>query len=49
MAVGVYDMYVAAMRTDGLVKESPIAVAVDQVQQKLKIKQPVASSNVIDC
>jgi NitT/TauT family transport system substrate-binding protein len=48
MAVGAYDMYVAAMSGDGLVKESAIAAAVDQVRQELKIKQPVASSNVID-
>jgi NitT/TauT family transport system substrate-binding protein len=48
MAASAYDMYVAAMSGDGLVKESAVAAAVDQVRQDLKIKQPVASSNVID-
>lgn len=48
MAVGAYDMYVGAMSGDGLVKETAVAAAVDQVRQELKLKQPVASSNVID-
>ncbi|HEY7163229.1 MAG TPA: ABC transporter substrate-binding protein [Candidatus Binatia bacterium] len=48
MAAGAYDMYVAAMTGDGLVKESAVAAAVDQVRQELKISQPVSSSNVID-
>jgi hypothetical protein len=41
-------MYAGAMSGDGLVKETAVAAAVDQVRQELKIKQPIASSNVID-
>jgi NitT/TauT family transport system substrate-binding protein len=48
MAAGAYDMYVGAMSGDGLVKETAVAAAVDQVRQELKLKQPIASSNVID-
>lgn len=48
MAVSAYEMYVAAMSGDGLVKESAVAAAIDQVRQELKIKQTVVSSNVID-
>ena len=48
MAAGAYDMYVGAMTEDGLVNETAMAAAVDQVRQELKLKQPVASSNVID-
>jgi ABC-type nitrate/sulfonate/bicarbonate transport system substrate-binding protein len=47
-AAGAYDMYVGAMSGDGLVKETAVAAAVDQVRQDLKLKQPIASSNVID-
>jgi hypothetical protein len=36
MAVGAYDMYVGAMSGDGLVKETAVAAAVDQVRQELK-------------
>ena len=49
MAAGAYDMYVGAMSEDGLVRETAVAAAVDQVRQELKIKQPIASPNVIDC
>jgi len=48
MAAGAYDMYVGAMSGDGLVKDTAMAAAVDQVRQELKLKQPIASSNVID-
>jgi NitT/TauT family transport system substrate-binding protein len=48
MAAGAYDMYVGAMSEDGLVRETAVAAAVDQVRQELKLKQPIASSNVID-
>jgi ABC-type nitrate/sulfonate/bicarbonate transport system substrate-binding protein len=48
MAAGAYDMYVGAMSGDGLVKETAVAAAVDQVRQELKIKQSISSSNVID-
>jgi ABC-type nitrate/sulfonate/bicarbonate transport system substrate-binding protein len=48
MAAGAYDMYVGAMSGDGLVKETAVAAAVDQVRQELKLRQPIASSNVID-
>ena len=48
MAAGAYDMYAGAMSGDGLVKETAVAAAVDQVRQELKLKQPIASSNVID-
>ena len=48
MATGAYDMYVGAMSGDGLVKETAVAAAVDQVRQELKLKQPIPSSNVID-
>jgi ABC-type nitrate/sulfonate/bicarbonate transport system substrate-binding protein len=48
MAAGAYDMYVGAMTGDGLVKETAVAAAVDQVLQELKLKQPIATSNVID-
>jgi ABC-type nitrate/sulfonate/bicarbonate transport system substrate-binding protein len=48
LAEGAYDMYVGAMSRDGLVKETAVAAAVDQVRQDLKIKKPIASSNVVD-
>jgi NitT/TauT family transport system substrate-binding protein len=48
MGVGAYDMFIGAMSGDGLVKETAVAAAVDQVRQELKLKQPIASSNVID-
>jgi ABC-type nitrate/sulfonate/bicarbonate transport system substrate-binding protein len=48
MAAGAYDMFIAAMSGDGLVKETAVAAAVDQVRQELKLKQPIATSNVID-
>jgi ABC-type nitrate/sulfonate/bicarbonate transport system substrate-binding protein len=48
LAAGAYDMYVGAMSRDGLVKETAMAAAVDQVRQDLKVKKPVANSNVID-
>ena len=48
MAAGAYEMYVGAMSGDGLVKEMAVGAAVDQVRQELKLKPPVATSNVID-
>jgi NitT/TauT family transport system substrate-binding protein len=48
MAAGAYDMYVGAMSGDGLVKETAVAAAVDQVRQELKLKQSITSSHVID-
>jgi ABC-type nitrate/sulfonate/bicarbonate transport system substrate-binding protein len=48
MAAGAYDMFAGAMSGDGLVKETAVTAAVDQVRQELKLKQPIASSNVID-
>jgi ABC-type nitrate/sulfonate/bicarbonate transport system substrate-binding protein len=48
MAAGAYDMFVSAMSADGLVQETAVAAAVDQVRQDQKIKQPIATSNVID-
>jgi hypothetical protein len=36
------------MTGDGLVKETAVAAAVDQVLQELKLKQAIATSNVID-
>jgi ABC-type nitrate/sulfonate/bicarbonate transport system substrate-binding protein len=48
MAAGAYDMFVGAMTADGMVKETAVAAAVDQVLQELKLKQPIANSNVID-
>jgi ABC-type nitrate/sulfonate/bicarbonate transport system substrate-binding protein len=48
MAAGAYDMYVNAMSGDGLVRESAVAAAIDQVRRELKIAQPVPTSSVID-
>ena len=48
MAAGAYDMYVGAMSEDGLVRETVVAAAVDQVLQESKLKQPIVNSNVID-
>src|ERR1043166_2647855 len=47
-AAGAYDMFVGAMSGDGLVKETAVGAAAEQVRQGLKIKQPIASSNVIE-
>jgi len=48
MATGAYDMFAGVMSGDGLVKETAVTAAVDQVRQELKLKQPIAISNVID-
>lgn len=48
MAAGAYDMFVGAMSGDGLVKETALEAAVEQVRQELKLKQSIASSNVVD-
>jgi hypothetical protein len=41
-------MYVAAMSADGLVKESAVAAAIDQVRQELKMTSAVPTANVVD-
>ena len=48
LAAGAYEMYVAAMSADGLVKESAVAAAIDQFRHELKITQAIATANVID-
>lgn len=48
MAAGAYDMFVGAMSGDGLVKETALEAAVEQVRQELKLKQSITSSNVVD-
>lgn len=41
-------MFVGGMSGDGLVKETALEAAVEQVRQELKLKQSIASSNVVD-